>query len=194
MEILFYFHFLLCLLSFFLSLIWFCSSPDGKLYRNVFSSLVYAYYTYTVPSFVPSFSTWYKAPFTTSKSIFVKTWWGGDVTLANQCTACPCSTILHSGNVAPKKKKPVPVLSDEQPTSWASTLQLMLKLTSPLSFFLFENVSNRQNCYFLFVKNLTSCNLQKQCFFNLKKKFNISSPASTSPALLPICQQCQVLN
>lgn len=68
-EILFKLHSPLCLLHIFfhqyVSAAFFCI-PDGKLYRNVFSSVLYSDQTYTIPSFVLSCFTVYKAPFSTS--------------------------------------------------------------------------------------------------------------------------------
>lgn len=93
--------------SYFLLPIWFCSlfffcAPDGKLYRNVFSGLLYSDQTNVLLS-PPSCFTFYQASFQYLNTIFLQTWQAGDVTPANQCPVCTFSTILHNGNVAPQK-------------------------------------------------------------------------------------------
>lgn len=98
------------------SFFFFSYTPDGKLYRDVFSSLLNRDHPHLCLSLF--YST--QSSFQYLNTIFVQTWQAGDVTLANQRATRPFSTTLHSSDVAPRNKL-VPVLPDEQPTFWAST-------------------------------------------------------------------------
>lgn len=88
--------------SYFLSPIWFCSLfPDGNLCRNVFSSLLYSDQTYTIPSFVPSCFTVYKAPFSASTQSLSTL---DRRVMSHLLISVQLCAIFHSRNVAPLKK------------------------------------------------------------------------------------------
>lgn len=120
--------------SYLLSPIWFCSLfPDGNLCRNVFSSLLYGDQTYTIPSFVPSCFTVYKAPFSASTQSLSTL---DRRVMSHLLISVQLCAIFHSRNVAPLKKQKKRTEMNML-TSWLSAV---IKTLSAL-FFICQNPS-----------------------------------------------------